>query len=215
MLHIDREEAELIRHIFRRYLDLGSGRLVVAELDRDGHRSKQRINRHGRIYGRQPISRGALYAILQNRLYIGEVVHKENVYPGQHAAIIDIETFEAVQQRELAIAIVRNGLQAKIVIPPPASREPLPNPSLLKLVAQAFAARAQIDKGGSFLEVASRLGCGREYLADLLRTSYLAPSIIQAILEGRQPADLSRKRLVQTNRIPLGWGEQEALFGFS
>lgn len=118
-------------------------------------------------------------------------------------------------QRELAIAIVRNGRQAKIVIPPPASREQLPNSSLLKLVAQAFAARAEIDKGGSFQEVAGHLGCGREYLADLLRTSYLAPSIIQAILEGRQPADLSRKRLVQTNRIPLGWGEQEALFGFS
>ena len=71
-----------------------------------------------------------------------------------------------------------------------------------------------MDKGGSFLEVAARLGCGREYLADLLRTSYLAPSIIKAILEGRQPPDLSRKRVMQTNRIPLDWRGQEAMFGF-
>lgn len=116
-------------------------------------------------------------------------------------------------QREIAIAIVRNGRQVKIVIPPPASREQLPNPSLLKLVAQAFAARAEIDKGGSFTEVASRLGCGRENLADMLRTSYLAPSIIQAIIEGRQPANLSRKQLVQTNRIPLGWVSRKLCSG--
>ncbi len=118
-------------------------------------------------------------------------------------------------QREIAIAIVRNGRQVKIAIPPPASRAQLLNPSLLKLIAQAFTARAEIDKGGSFLDVANRLGCGRENLADMLQTSYLAPSIIQAIVEGRQPANLSRKQLVQTNRIPLAWGEQETLFVFS
>ncbi|ALR20666.1 hypothetical protein ATN00_10510 [Sphingobium baderi] len=87
-----------------------------------------------------------------------------------------------------------------------------PGPSITE--AYRFSCHSCL-KGGSFLEVAGRLGCGREYLADLLRTSYLAPSIIQAILEGRQPANLSRKRLVQTNRIPLGWCEQETLFGFS
>ena len=71
-----------------------------------------------------------------------------------------------------------------------------------------------MDRGGSFSELADRLGCGREYLADLLRTSYLAPSIIKTIIEGQQPSDLSRKQLMQTNRIPLDWTGQEQMFGF-
>ncbi len=125
------------------------------------------------------------------------------------------ECIIGLHNREIAIAIVRNGRQVKIVIPLRASREQSPSPSLLKLVAQAFTARAEIDRGGSFQEVASRLGCGRANLADMLRTSYLAPSIIQAIVEGRKPANLSRRQFVQTNRIPLAWSEQEALFGFS
>ena len=96
-LLIDEHEAATIRMIFTRFLELGSGRALVAELDRDGVRSKQRINRHGRVYGQLPISRGALYSILQNRLYIGEVVHKGQSYPGQHDAIIDVDLFDRVQ----------------------------------------------------------------------------------------------------------------------
>jgi len=64
----------------------------------------------------------------------------------------------------------------------------------------------------------SRDGQGRPFpggcRAAWLRTNYLAPSIIKAILEGRQPPDLSRKRMMQTNRIPLDWRGQEAMFGF-
>lgn len=63
-------------------------------------------------------------------------------------------------------------------------------------VAQAFLARREREAGSAFEEMATRLGYGREYLADMIRTSYLAPSIITAIVEGRQPTSLSRKQLV-------------------
>ena len=98
-LVINENEAQLVRHMFSRYLELGSGQLLVAELAAQGIRSKPRINRHGREYGHRGISRGALYAILKNRLYAGEVVHKQCRYPGQHDAVIDRDLFEAVQQR--------------------------------------------------------------------------------------------------------------------
>ena len=96
-LVINEAEAATIRHIFSRYLELGSGRALQAELEADGIRSKKRLWRETRGTGGKPISRGALYAILQNRLYAGEVIHKNNSYPGQHVAIIDQTLFDRVQ----------------------------------------------------------------------------------------------------------------------
>lgn len=363
-------EADTVRYIFRRYLELGSGRALVAELDGQGIRSKLRKTREGRAYGRQVISRGALYAILQNRLYVGEVTHRGESYPGQHEGIVDRALFEEVQralaagrierrlgtntinpsllagiiwdvhgrrmvathssrggrryryyvsqteteadrsrpvfrssasdiegviiaklteqirerhrariadcgmdavavelaeakaldtiealaaagvlarskvldlitrievaERELTIfadlasldasaeptvftvsvEAVRSGKTLKLVLPQiGASEGPRINPSLGKLVAQAFRARDEAGRGGSFKDVAARLGYGVEYLADMLRTSYLSPRIIEAIVEGGEPRGLSRRKLVQTNRIPLCWRKQEELFG--
>jgi site-specific DNA recombinase len=368
-LLVEPAEAKTIRMIFSRFLELGSGRLLVAELDRLGIRSKPRTNRHGRAYGEQPISRGALYAMLRNRLYVGEIVHKGQSYPGQHEALIANAMFERVQQKldagtaerrhrtnaeqpsllagllvdglgrrmspshavrsgkryryyvsqqdgmdsataawrisageiealvlaevadalrntasrhiaaddpsgdeiaqvedrlhrmiasleapgtsraallemveridigegELAIAIksgqlqindedtilitvplacVRRGRGVRIVVPPKAQGERARNPALLKLVSQAFAARDELERGGSFDEVAARLGCGTDNLADMIRTSFLSPNIITAVVEGRQPATLTRKQLVRTVRVPLSWSAQKATFGF-
>ena len=102
-LVMNEAEAATIRHIFSRYLELGSGRALQAELEADGVRSKKRLWRETRGTGGKPISRGALYAILQNRLYVGEVTHKSTSYPGQHMAIIERPLFDRVQaQLELA-----------------------------------------------------------------------------------------------------------------
>ena len=49
--------------------------------------SKRRVRRDGSIVGGKPINRRALYHLLHNRLYRGEMVHKDKAYPGQHEAI--------------------------------------------------------------------------------------------------------------------------------
>ena len=370
-LVIDEAEAATVRHMFHRYLELGSGRRLVAELDASGIRSKPRLNRHGRRTGDQPISRGALYAILQNRLYLGEVCHKGSSYPGQHEGLIASELFEQVQQRlaicrterrlatnadqpsllagllwdeqgrrmspthatkqgrryryyvsqtdgecasamapyrvsaadieagvrqrlvaaiaaashkrlhageldgndvellranaaaasdrlteadgafarELLLTVVthielgrekmqltgdlraidellsgpidlvvvigtvRTGKALRLLLPSTqVEPERARNPALLKLVTQAFQARAAIERGQSADEAASALCYGKEYLTDMLRTSYLSPRIITAIVEGRQPSAMSRKQLVQTTRIPHAWSEQDRMF---
>lgn len=90
--------AETVRLIFRRYAELGSVGLLRAELDRRNIRSKCREGAGGRLAGGQKFSRGALYLMLQNRLYRGEVAHKGNVYPGQHDAIVDAELWQTVQE---------------------------------------------------------------------------------------------------------------------
>src|SRR2546421_4911428 len=83
------EEAETVRLIFARYRELGSVRLLKEDLDRQGARSKQRLYRDGTRVGGQPFSRGALYALLSNPIYVGEIAHKGARYPGQHEAILD------------------------------------------------------------------------------------------------------------------------------
>src|SRR3954447_13594757 len=83
------EEAETVRLIFRRYLELGSVRVLKQELDQSGIQSKERTRRDGSRIGGQPFSRGALYALLSNPIYIGEIAHKGVRYPGQHGAIVD------------------------------------------------------------------------------------------------------------------------------
>ncbi len=90
-------EAETVRHIFSRYVALGSVRALKADLDRAGIVSKVRTSKAGNVSGGKSLSRGALYKMLSNRIYIGEIVHKDKSYPGEHDAIVDAELWERVQ----------------------------------------------------------------------------------------------------------------------
>lgn len=88
-LVINPSEAETVRQIFQRYCELGSVRLLKEHLDRTGVRSKLRIARNGEKSGGQSFSRGALYTLLGNPTYVGEIRHKGTRHPGQHQPIID------------------------------------------------------------------------------------------------------------------------------
>ena len=59
--------------------------------------SKRRTAPNGRPYGGKPIARGALYLMLQNRIYRGEIVHKDQSYPGEHDPIINDDLWQEVQ----------------------------------------------------------------------------------------------------------------------
>jgi len=98
-LRINPVEAETARHIFRRYLDLGSVRLLREELENSGIRSKARRRADGRPTGNMPFSRGALYTLLSNPVYVGEIRHGELRWPGRHEAIVDRELWDRVQAR--------------------------------------------------------------------------------------------------------------------
>ena len=98
-LVINQAEAATVRHIFATYLDLGSVRLLEQRLRDQGIYSKLHRKPDGSVRGGTTFSRGALYLMLQNRLYRGEISHKEVVYPGEHAAIIEQQLWDAVQAR--------------------------------------------------------------------------------------------------------------------
>ncbi len=98
-LEIVEAEAATVRHIFRRYGELGSVHRLRDELAEAGIVSKRRSDRTGRVIGGKPYDRGALYHLLRNPLYCGDIRHKGVSHPGQHPAIIARETFNAVQKR--------------------------------------------------------------------------------------------------------------------
>jgi site-specific DNA recombinase len=97
-LIINKAEAETVRYIFKRYLDLKSFAKLVEDLDNKGIVTKRRNTKVKKFNGGIPFTYGPLAHFLKNRLYVGETGHKEKWFPGEHAGIVDKNTFEQVQQ---------------------------------------------------------------------------------------------------------------------
>jgi hypothetical protein len=97
-LVVNEAEAASVRQIFTRYCELGNVRLLKEELDRTGVRSKVRVSKNGVESGGQAFSRGALYTLLRNPIYVGEIRHKGVCHPGQHAPIVDRAMWGRVAQ---------------------------------------------------------------------------------------------------------------------
>jgi len=96
-LVVNQIEAKAIRTIFAEYLAVGSVRQLAVRLKELNVVSKRRTDRYGRASGGKAFSRGALYSILRNPIYIGKVRHKEELYEGRHEAIIDDAVWQSVQ----------------------------------------------------------------------------------------------------------------------
>ena len=97
-LQINPSEAETVRGIFVRYIELGSVHALQRELADRGVISKRRTAGKGTLRGGQPFSRGALFHLLRNRLYLGQIVHRDAIHDGEHEAIVEEPLFNAVQQ---------------------------------------------------------------------------------------------------------------------
>src|SRR5467141_2268155 len=385
-------EAKIVRFIFRRYAELGSVRLLKDELEARGIRSRLRTSAAGRISGGKPFARGSLYLMLQNRIYRGEIVHREKSHLGEHEPIIDQPLWDAVQAQlainaaqhndggktrppsllvgilfdgdgnrmtpshavkkdtryryyvarslitkdraetsaglripaaeieqlvssrvhrwlldpgtiykstsarlpdasmqqrlvaraadlgkywpQLPVALKRAVLaalverievsldQIDIRLRPPRlgvlldvaaapsqgvkddeteilsmpvrlrragreirmvidSTDPFaaakPDARLIKLLLRARRFNVTLAEGEDvpFAALAEREGVSRSYFTRLVRLSYLAPDLTQAILEGRQPRDLTAEKLLEHSRLPLAWHDQRATLGFT
>ena len=98
-LVINPVEAETVRRIFALYRELGCVRRVKEEADRLRLRTKCRTTANGAERGGKLLSRGHLYTLLSNPIYTARIAHKGRLYPGQHPALIDDETWTAVRNR--------------------------------------------------------------------------------------------------------------------
>ena len=345
------EEAEVVRSIFERYVDLRSMCLLADELAARGVRTKQRAYANGRTVGGIPFSTGPLAALLKNPVYIGKVAHAGLLHDGEHEAIVSQQLWDTVQhtlannrrdrregrdarhpslltgmmidpegramsptystrggqrhhyyitrlqsgehrksgwrlpardidravisslagwlaeldpeldderraevrasipqmsvpeQRSLLLkhtakvsigsdqlvmtfeangasteikthaSIARKGAELKLVVGQSSDdthREA--DPVLLKLITLAHAAQqAKLTVSDDALV----LSYSKAHLQQLLRISWLAPDILAAIADSRQPVTLTGRRLLRATNIPLAWEAQRELFGFA
>jgi len=98
-LAIDPDEAATVRQVYDLYARLGNVRLVQVETDRLGLVSKRRPRPDGRVLGGVGFTRGALYKLLSNPVYAGDIVHRGQRHRGLHAPIIVPDAWEAVQRQ--------------------------------------------------------------------------------------------------------------------
>jgi DNA invertase Pin-like site-specific DNA recombinase len=92
-------EARVVRHIFERYLTLGSLNALLADLRSSSIKTKIRPLSSGRTIGGIPFTRGSLVYLLRNRFYIGDIRYKGEIFKGEQPAILDSALFEAVQSK--------------------------------------------------------------------------------------------------------------------
>jgi site-specific DNA recombinase len=91
------------------------------------------------------------------------------------------------------------------------------DPVLIRMLARAHALKAKLLQSGddSLTQLADAEGVSRSYLTRLVRLAFLSPEIVGAILDGRQPANLTPARLSRLTRLPLDWSEQRKALGFN
>src|SRR5271165_4998719 len=97
-LHIVEDHAEIVRSLFRRYLEAGGVVRLKQRLDAEGFRLPVRIDGVGRSVGGGPLSRGHIYKMLSNPIYVGLIAHKGQVHQGQHMPIVPQVLWDQVQQ---------------------------------------------------------------------------------------------------------------------
>ncbi len=141
--------------------------------------------------------------------------HRVKVQIREEQVIVGFKSLGEGEQSEVRIdaKLAKQGSELKFTIPPTnVNIKPAPNPTLQKLVAQAFAAQDLLLTGKSNPALSDY---SRRYLGQLVRISWLAPDIIAAIMDGTQPVDLTGRKLTRANAIPLDWPSQRKMFGFA
>ncbi|MEY3703651.1 MAG: hypothetical protein RLZZ561_1271 [Pseudomonadota bacterium] len=95
----NKQEAQLVCHIMEGYLKASSVQTLADELNDQGYKTKVQIRASGPHKGGCPFRRGTLYHLLSNPIYLGKIVHKGQVYQGEHQAIVPEDLFNAVQAK--------------------------------------------------------------------------------------------------------------------
>jgi site-specific DNA recombinase len=97
-LHVVEDHAEIVRSLFRRYLEAGSVVRLKQQVDTENIRIPIRLDGAGRSTGGGLLSRGHIYKILSNPIYVGRIAHKGQVHEGQHSPIVTQDLWDQVQQ---------------------------------------------------------------------------------------------------------------------
>jgi site-specific DNA recombinase len=213
-LIVNQSEAERVRGIFRRYLELGSVRLLMEDLNRRGIRSKVRVAKNGRPSGGNPFFRGALYVLLSNPIYIGEIRHKGVRHPGLHEPITDRELWEKTQ-RLLRSHAVRGASRATKSVPSPLMGRLFDESGVGLTPSHAVKGqrRYRYYVSRSLIKGMDAAGCGWRLAAPEIERT-VAASACQilsdrtAIAAAAQAIGLADNRLPSLFQAAAAWGER-------
>ena len=98
-LVVNEVDAQTVRRVFATYLEVGNVPALIARLQTEGIHTAKRFSAKGNHHGERPFTRGHLYKLLSNPIYVGRVPHKDTSHPGQHPGIIDQVLWDAVQSQ--------------------------------------------------------------------------------------------------------------------
>jgi len=96
-LLVNPDEAKTVQYIFRRFIQIGSAKKLGQELNEQGYRTKAWTTKKGKVREGSEWNTAHIYRLLNNRIYIGEIAHKDRSYPGEQDGIIDRATWDKVQ----------------------------------------------------------------------------------------------------------------------
>jgi DNA invertase Pin-like site-specific DNA recombinase len=118
---------------------------------------------------------------------------------------------------DLPVSFRRRGVETRLIIGEAGSAMTAPDPKLVKLLGQAqqWHAELRLERELSLNALAERHGVDSGDISRILPFAFLAPDLIEAIIDGRQPPELSAARLNRLNKLPLSWARQRDLLGFA
>jgi hypothetical protein len=151
----------------------------------------------------------------EQRGLVARYIQRVEVHPEQ--VIISFSNDEPIDPVVVPASIVRRGKETRLSVAPESSGVVSRDPALIKLLVKAHIAREAVEAsdGASIAELAAEHGYTRDYFGVLLRIAYLAPDIVAAILDGRQPVQLNRQRLARATSLPINWQAQREMLGFA
>ena len=116
----------------------------------------------------------------------------------------------------IPFALRHRGVEAKLVVRATQGESAVRDEKLITLVAQAHHWFDQLAEGkaGSIKEIAQREKTDVSDVGHNMQLAFLAPDIVEAVLAGRQPVDLTANRLRRVGTLPLEWDRQRRLLGF-
>ena len=213
------EEAQTVRTIFAEYLSVGSvGRLVsrLVELQivskvrryKSGRVTTLTQKAHEKLIGTSTNTKGAFVDLIQRIDVRSDAVA---ITLNERSSL-----GEALSPQTLITPAIkiRAGKQTKMVVQAAGASFTKIDRKLVTLLGEAIAVREMLADGMSLNDAASAIGSGPAYTARKARIGWLAPDIVMAIIEGRQPASLTRRVLSQANNLPLDWNKQRQVLGF-
>ena len=126
------------------------------------------------------------------------------------------EEFDIKIRHVLPMRIKRRGVEMRLILESKDGPPAKPDAALIKAIARAHIWFDDLitGKANSLTDIAAREGVTDRYVGHLIPLAFLAPGIVESILVGTQPADLTAETLIKRTEIPLDWAEQRAILDF-